>query len=81
MQTFLPFLLVWDESKTVMENLQACFRLTAQLLDNKRTGKQRVEAMQLLNILLGRNPDSSWKRYHFTFSSMISDSFHFEIVE
>lgn len=63
MQTFLPFLLVWDESKTVLENLQACFRLTAQLLDNKRTGKQRVEAMQLLNILLGRNADSSWKRH------------------
>jgi hypothetical protein len=67
MQTFLPFLLVWDESKTVLENLQACFRLTAQLLDNKRTGKQRVEAMQLLNILLGRNADSSWKRYRVIF--------------
>ena len=39
MQTFLPY-----------KN----FSLSAQTLDYKRLGKQRVEAFQVLNVLLGR---------------------------
>ena len=39
MQTFLPY---------------KGFELSAQTLDYKRLGKQRVEAFQILNVLLGR---------------------------
>jgi hypothetical protein len=48
MQTFLPY-----------NN----FAKTASVLDQKRLGKQRVEAYQILNILEGRNPDSKWKNH------------------
>jgi hypothetical protein len=39
MQTFLPY---------------PCFRRSMECLDNQRLGKQRVEAMQILNALQGR---------------------------
>lgn len=39
MQTFMPY---------------SCFRLSAQALDNKRLGKQRVEAWQILQALQGK---------------------------
>lgn len=45
MQTFLPYP-DFDES--------------VRVLDYRRLGKQRVEAMQILQILAGRQRDSSW---------------------
>lgn len=54
MQTFLPLLLVYDESKSLLENLWDYFYLCASLMDKKRLGKQRVEASQLLDIVTGR---------------------------
>ena len=46
MQTFLPY---------------PDFRLSARCLDNKRLGKQRVEAWQILRTLLGEN--EGWKNH------------------
>lgn len=46
MQTFLPY---------------RCFTLSAQVLDNKRLGKQRIEGVQILNCLLGKT--NGWQ-YH-----------------
>lgn len=46
MQTFLPY---------------ASFQKSAACLDNKRLGKQRVEAMQILNVLQGKS--KGWQ-YH-----------------
>jgi len=46
MQTFLPF---------------SSFEKSAACLDNRRLGKQRVEAMQILNVLAGRR--SGWKHH------------------
>jgi len=46
MQTFLPYI---------------SFRKTAKCLDDKRLGKQRVEAMQILNAL--SNPNNRWKNH------------------
>lgn len=46
MQTFLPY-----ES----------FRKSAECLDNKRLGKQRVEAWQILNTLLGKS--KGWQNH------------------
>lgn len=46
MQTFLPY---------------ASFERSAACLDNKRLGKQRVEAMQILNILAGKS--FGWKHH------------------
>lgn len=63
MQTFLPLLFIWDENKSLLENLRDYFIETAKVIDNKRTGKQRVEAKQLLNILLDRNTSSAWKNH------------------
>ena len=48
MQTFLPF---------------ADFHQSVQSLDNKRLGKQRVEAMQLINILEGKQASPGWKNH------------------
>jgi hypothetical protein len=45
MQTFLPI---------------ASFELSAQVLDSKRLGKQRVEAMQLVNSI---SPGNGWSRH------------------
>lgn len=45
MQTFLP-----------SKNFKEC----AKILDYKRLGKQRVEAKQILNILLGRTTSTAW---------------------
>jgi hypothetical protein len=36
---------------------------TAKHLDQQRLGKQRVEAIQILNTLLGYSPKSSWKNH------------------
>jgi len=47
MQTFLPYI---------------DFYQTARVLDNKRLGKQRVEASQILDILEGRS-DNNWKHH------------------
>jgi len=46
MQTFLPY---------------SSFEHSARVLDTKRLGKQRVEAMQILNTLLGRK--EGWKNH------------------
>ena len=45
MQTFLPY---------------ADFQKTAEVLDYRRLGKQRVEAYQILNILQGKNTTKGW---------------------
>jgi hypothetical protein len=47
MQTFLPY--------------GTSFNLTAKCLDNKRLGKQRVECLQILNTLFGKN--DGWKNH------------------
>jgi hypothetical protein len=39
------------------------FHDTAICLDDKRLGKQRVEAMQILNILLGRTKTKGWRNH------------------
>ena len=46
MQTFLPY---------------ADFRTSLECLDNKRLGKQRVEAMQIINVLEGKT--AGWKNH------------------
>jgi len=48
MQTFLPY-----------PNL----RKSVKCLDNKRLGKQRVEAFQILNILLNRTKTKGWRNH------------------
>jgi len=48
MQTFLPF---------------SDFRKSVKSLDNKRLGKQRVEALQLINILEGKQASPGWKNH------------------
>ena len=48
MQTFLPYV---------------GFEKTAQVLDYRRLGKQRVEAYQLLNIVTGRTTSAAWRRH------------------
>lgn len=47
MQTFLPYI---------------SFSSTASVLDDKRLGKQRVEASQILDLLEGRS-DNNWKHH------------------
>eukprot|EP01080_Neovahlkampfia_damariscottae_P001350 gene1350-11432_t len=54
MQTFLFFIISQNLDKSILSRLKECFQKTAQALDSKRLGKQRVEAMQILNILLKR---------------------------
>ena len=49
MQTFLPY---------------SCFTKSAQVLDKKRLGKQRVEAMQIINVLEGRG--RGWENHPCT---------------
>lgn len=46
MQTFLPY---------------SDFKISAACLDNKRLGKQRVETLQILNVLLGKS--DGWKNH------------------
>lgn len=48
MQTFLPF---------------SDFQATAECLDYRRLGKQRVEAMQLLDLLVHPNKQSRWRNH------------------
>jgi hypothetical protein len=48
MQTFLPY-----------PNYIRC----VQSLDNKRLGKQRVEAMQIINILDGKQTSAGWRNH------------------
>jgi len=48
MQSFLPY---------------ADFKETAKCLDYRRLGKQRVEAKQILNILLGRTQSKAWTHH------------------
>jgi hypothetical protein len=51
MQTFLPY---------------PNFELSAEILDNKRLGKQRVEALQLLQGSWANHPAAKmWKGFHF----------------
>ena len=51
MQTFLPY-------KSFDESLKS--------LDYRRLGKQRVEAMQILNVLLGRTETKGWSNHPIT---------------
>ena len=51
MQTFLPY-------KSFDESLKS--------LDYRRLGKQRVEAMQILNVLLGRTETKGWRNHPIT---------------
>jgi len=39
------------------------FEETAKVLDRQRLGKQRVEALQILDVLLGIKPESRWKNH------------------
>lgn len=39
------------------------FKKIAKILDNKRLGKQRVEAKQILTILLGNAKSNAWKNH------------------
>lgn len=48
MQTFLPL---------------PSFKASAQALDYRRLGKQRVEAMQLLNVLTGATAKVGWRNH------------------
>ncbi len=48
MQTFLPY---------------TDFRLCAVALDNRRLGKQRVEAYQILKIITGKSINSGWRNH------------------
>jgi hypothetical protein len=48
MQTFLPY---------------PNFKKSMKVLDNKRLGKQRVEAFQILNILLNRTKTRGWRNH------------------
>ena len=48
MQTFLPY---------------SDFQKTAESLDYRRLGKQRVEAFQILNILEGKTNSTAWKNH------------------
>lgn len=48
MQTFLPY---------------SCFKASAACLDYRRLGKQRVEAMQLHNILTNRTTTKGWRSH------------------
>ncbi len=48
MQTFLPY---------------PSFTESAKCLDNKRLGKQRVECLQILRILIGEDPNSRWRNH------------------
>lgn len=48
MQTFLPY---------------REYTLSAMCLDPKRLGKQRVEARQILNILLSRTTSQAWRNH------------------
>ena len=48
MQTFLP---------------ESSFILSAQILDGKRLGKQRVEAMQIYNIITGKSKSKAWVKH------------------
>lgn len=40
------------------------YKKIAKVLDNKRLGKQRVEAYQIINILDNKNPNSKGWRHH-----------------
>ena len=51
MQTFLPY---------------RDFRKSFGVLDYKRLGKQRVEAHQVLNVLLGRTQTKGWRNHPIT---------------
>jgi len=51
MQTFLPY-------KSYKESFK--------VLDYKRLGKQRVEAFQVLNVLLGRTTTGGWRNHPIT---------------
>ena len=48
MQTFLPY---------------ASFKKSVQVLDYRRLGKQRVEGMQILNVLLNVSDKKGWKNH------------------
>jgi len=48
MQTFLPY---------------KSFKKSAQVLDRQRLGKQRVECVQILNVLLGLSTKQGWKNH------------------
>ena len=48
MQTFLPY---------------SSFRKTMKVLDYRRLGKQRVEAKQILNILMNRTEKMGWRNH------------------
>ena len=48
MQTFLPY---------------KSFNESFKVLDYRRLGKQRVEAMQILNVLLGRSETKGWRNH------------------
>ncbi len=48
MQTFLPY-----------PNLKK----SVKILDSRRLGKQRIEAFQILNILIGRTKTKGWKNH------------------
>ena len=44
---------------------------TAKILDNRRLGKQRIEALQILNILLGETKSTAWKNHPATRNTLL----------
>ena len=48
MQTFLPY---------------SDFQKSVKVLDYRRLGKQRLEALQILEIISGRTPNSGWRNH------------------
>lgn len=60
MQTFLALLLKISGTKISPYRLQKYFRRCARILDNKRLGKQRVEAYQILKTI---NNGGKWSNH------------------
>ena len=61
MQTFLPY---------------KSFKQSLQSLDYRRLGKQRVEAFQILNVLLGRTETKGWSLNHFIITDCSNPFWH-----
>lgn len=56
MQTFIPY---HPENK----NCRLCFSNSASVLDRMRLGKQRVECLQILNVLTGISKTNGWRNH------------------
>ncbi len=69
MMTFLPFLLEMVPEGAhmgLLEMLEEYFSSCAKILDRKRASTQRCEAKHVLDIILGRDTSSTWKKHPIT---------------